>query len=64
MKRRFYNLSNYIEIGKIIDNVLRKAWEEELTIWLVEEETGESIKLYDMLNSVKNLEDAIFKRIK
>lgn len=56
-------MSNYIEIGKIIDNVLNKASEEELTIWLVEEETGESIKLYDLLNSVKHSEDGIFKRI-
>ena len=56
-------MSNYKEIGKIIDNLLRKAWDEELTIWLVEEETGESIKLYDMLNSEKHSEVAIFKRI-
>lgn len=56
-------MPNYIEMGKIIHNVLSKASEENLTIWLVEEETGESVKLYDLLNSVKHSEDAIFKKI-
>ena len=56
-------MSNYIEMGKIIDNVLNKASEENLTIWLVEEKTGKSVKLYDLLNSIKHSEDAIFKKI-
>ncbi|NRT76335.1 hypothetical protein [Clostridium beijerinckii] len=56
-------MSNYNGIGEIIDSVLKKALEEEVTIWLVEEETGESIKLYDLLNSVKNSEEVVFKRI-
>ena len=56
-------MSNHDEIGNIIDTVLRKAGEEDLTIWLVEEETGESVKLYDLLNSVKYSKSAVFKRI-
>lgn len=54
----------YKEIGRMIDEVLLKSAEEKLTIWLVEEETGESVKLYDFINSEKHCEDGIFKRIK
>lgn len=57
-------MSNYYEIGKIIDNILNVASKEELTIWLIEEETGEAVKLYDMLNSEKYAKEAIFKRVK
>lgn len=57
-------MRRYEEIGKIIDNILNVASEEELTIWLVEEETGEAVKLYDMVNSEKHPKDVIFKRIK
>lgn len=56
-------MSNYEEIGRIIENILYNASKEELTIWLVEEETGEAVKLYDMLNSEKHSEGAIFERI-
>ncbi|MGN2347266.1 hypothetical protein ACTFH7_01935 [Clostridium cagae] len=56
-------MSNYTEIGKIINTALEKALEEGLTLWVVEEETGESVKLYDLLNSTKYSEDAVFKRV-
>lgn len=46
----------------MITELLSKAEEEEITIWLVEEETGESIKLYDFVNSEKHYEDGIFKK--
>ena len=57
-------MSDYYEIGKIIDAVLKQAGVEGLAIWLVEEETGESVKLYDLINAEKHAEDAVFKRIK
>lgn len=56
------SMTNLIEIGKLINEALKKASGEEITLWLVEEETGESIKLYDFLNSEKNPEDGVFKR--
>jgi hypothetical protein len=48
----------------MINKVLENAIEEELTIWLVEEETGEAVKLYDYINSDKHTEDGIFIRVK
>jgi len=45
--------SLFKEIGEMIDVLLEKAHEEEETIWLVEESTGEGIKLLDYLNSEK-----------
>jgi hypothetical protein len=56
-------MTDYYEIGKMINKLLNKASEEDLTIWLVEEETGESLKLYDYLNSEKHHEDAVFKKV-
>lgn len=54
---------NLNEIGKLIADLLNQSNQEGITLWLVEEETGESVKLYDFLNSEKNSEDATFKRI-
>jgi hypothetical protein len=56
-------MSNFLEIGRMISNLLEGSSDEGLTIWLVEEETGESVKLYDFINSEKHSEDATFKRI-
>ncbi len=51
------------EIGRLTEVALSKSREEELTIWLVEEETGEAIKLDDYINSNKHSEEGKFKRI-
>lgn len=40
-----------LEINNLIVNMLNNADEEELTIWFVEEETGELVKVNDFLNS-------------
>lgn len=52
------------EIGMLIKEALQKTAEEGITVWLVEEETGEAIKLYDFINSEKYPEDGVFRRIK
>jgi hypothetical protein len=56
-------VSDCCEIRSLINKLLKKSAEEGLTIWLVEEETGEAIKLYDYLNSEKNGESAVFKKV-
>jgi hypothetical protein len=57
-------MADFYKIGKMIQDILNKASKEDLTIWLVEEETGEGVKLYDMMNAEKHAEDAIFTRIR